>query len=349
MHKALRYFFICLLLPLIIQYVCYYGFTTNYTRDAFSETGFQKIYDTKVYKSRQLGKKLHLWLYHSLNSVSKLDGLRAQKDNPDHLMNSRRLSMMDAAADPVFYLTYFLIAVAFTVLTAAILMLILSNERLFPFSESSRDIAVIIFVLFAGLTQFVVTPYDTAGYFFQAAGIAFFLHFFDRGSKSAYIALLLTIAVATFNRETSLLILSVMAAVYFYQYRFDLSWLRPMILPVLCFLLPYLYLKFFQDGGAAFTDVSQVSVNLDPRNSYAIRGMAFSAFVIYFLLVTANRTRTSLVAYFLLFALPYLLIIHLVGVMIEYRLWVPVIESGLVLGMLTVSARSHEKLLKKSK
>jgi len=348
MHKALRYFFICILLPLIIQYICYYGFTTNYTRDAFSEAGFQKIYDTKVYKSRELGKKLHLWLYHSLNSVSKLDGLRNEKENPEHLMNTRRLSMMDAEADPVFYLTYFLIAVAFTVLTAAILMLILSNERLFPFSESYRDLTVIVFILFAGLTQFVVTPYDTVGYFFQAAGIAFFLSFLHRGSKLAYAGLLLTIAIATLNRETSLLILSVMAAVYFYRYRFDLRWLRPMILPVLCFVLPYIYLKFFQDGGAAFTDVSQVRVNLDPRNSYAIRGMAFSAFVLYFLLVTANRTRSRLVAFFLLFALPYLLIIHLVGVMIEYRLWVPVIESGLVLGMLVLPAGDKEDLLKKS-
>ena len=107
-----------------------------------------------------------------------------------------------------------------------------------------------------------------------------------------------------------------------------------MIVPVLCFLLPYLYLKLAASGGADFTDENKLAINLDPRNSYAIRGLAFSAFMLYIILVTFNRYKTPLAKYFLLFALPYLAIIHAVGVMIEYRLWIPVLEGALVLSLL---------------
>jgi hypothetical protein len=213
-------------------------------------------------------------------------------------------------------------------------MLLLQDKSLFPASDKEKDLLVCFFVLLIGFTQFVITPYDIPGYFFQALGMFFFLRYFT-GKNVAWLgALLVTIAVATFNRETSLLILSFIAAIYFSLYRFQLKWVKWMILPALCFLIPYLYLKLAQSGGADFTDKNQLMVNLDPRNSYALRGLAFSAFVLYFILVLLNRYKTSLVLIFLVFALPYLAIIHAVGVMIEYRLWLPVIETAIVLSLI---------------
>ena len=334
MQKILRYFFIGILFPVLVHYVYYYQFTTNYTTDAFSEEGFRKIYDTKVYKSRQLGKQLHLWTYHQLSDVSQLNKIREKKDQVQHPLNTRRLSMMDPVADPVFYLTYFLTAVLFTILTALVLMHTLEDKFFFPAGEKEKDLLVVLLILFIGFTQFVITPYDVPGYFFQAAGMLFFLRYLRQKSFIYLAALLVTIIVATFNRETSLLILSFMAAIYFFIHRFQLKWLKWMILPALCFVLPYLYLKLSQGGGADFTDENKLLVNLDPGNSYAIRGLAFTAFVLYFILVAVNRYKSQLVFYFLVFALPYLLIIHAVGVMIEYRLWLPVIESAIILSLL---------------
>lgn len=343
MHKALRYLFIGALLPLLVHYVFYYQLTTNYTKDAFSETGFRKIYDTKVYKSRQLGKQLHLSLYRMLSSTSPMKTVQDKKNDESHPLNTKRLSIMDPEADPVFYLTYFLIAVIFTVLTAFILLFLLDDKTLFTASDHFKDLLVSFFIMLIGFTQFVVTPYDTIGYFFQAAGMLFFLKYLKTKSSIHLIALILTIAIATLNRETSLLILSFMAAVYFYIYRFDLSWIKKMILPVLAFLLPYLYLKLMQGGGSDFTDESKLAVNLDIRNTYAIRGFAFTAFVLYFILITINKFRTPLTKYFLVFALPYIVIIHAVGVMIEYRLWLPVIESAIVLSLIHPSIFLNNK------
>jgi len=334
MPQLLRYCFIGILFPLLVHYVFYYQLTTNYTKDAFSESGFRKIYDTKVYKSRQLGKQLHLWVYHQLASVDQLKALEEKKNDENFLFNTKRLSVMDTEADPLFYFSYFLIASLFTMLTALLLLRTLDDHLLFSLSRPFTDLTVCFFVLLIGFTQFVVTPYDTIGYFFQAAGMLLFLRYFSTGNIATFIALLLTIAIATFNRETSLLILSFMAAVYFHTHRANWDWVKKMILPALCFLLPYLYLKLFQGGGADFTDESKLAVNLDPRNSYALRGLAFTAFVLYFILYTINKYKTPLVKYLLVFAAPYILMIHAVGVMIEYRLWLPVVEAAIILALI---------------
>ena len=146
MQKILRYFFIGILLPVLVHYVYYYQFTTNYTTDAFSEEGFRKIYDTKVYKSRQLGKQVHLWIYHQLSGLRQLNDLREKKDQLQHPLNTTKKSVMDAHADPIFYLTYFLTVVLFTILTALVLMFTLQDKNLFPATEKEKDIVISLFI-----------------------------------------------------------------------------------------------------------------------------------------------------------------------------------------------------------
>jgi hypothetical protein len=330
MQKLLRYFFIGVLLPLLVQYVCYYQFTTNYTTNAFSKESFSRMYNTSVYKSRIIGKELQLWTYEQLNKIGKVQNIRNAAEN-DLMMNKKRLQFMDPSSDPVFYLSYFVLATVFTILTSLILLLIFDIRQLFPGDIKYYDLLVCFFILLTGLTQFVITPYDNPGYFFMAVAMLLFLKYFATGKSFYFIILLLTIAIATFNRETSLLILAFMAAVFYSEEGLQLSWIKKMILPVLFFVLPYLFLKFFFSGGTDLTEESKLSVNLDIRNSYAIRGLAFGAFLLYFMLYILNRNRKRLVLYFLIFSLPYLIIIHVVGVMIEYRLWMPVVLGAVVL------------------
>src|SRR6476659_8689000 len=116
MQKLLRYLFIGILFPLLVQYVFYFQFTSNYTQDLFSEHSFKNFYGSKVYKSRQLGKQIHLWLYHKLASVEKM---KKYGSNP---YNSERLLHLDKNADVIFYLTYFFIAAFFTVLTSVLML-----------------------------------------------------------------------------------------------------------------------------------------------------------------------------------------------------------------------------------
>ena len=339
MSNLLRYFFIGFLLPVLVQYICYYQYTTNYTTNAFSKESFTEMYNGSVYKSRIIGKELHLFAYHQLDKIEKFRNLRNAADS-DLLLTKKRLQFMDPSADPVFYLTYFLLATLFTILTVFLLLMSFDQRKFFPQDRRIKDLLICIFILFLGLTQFVVTPYDNPGYFFMALGMFLFLKYQSSGRIMYFICLLAVILVATFNRETSLLILSFMAAIYFSGERLKFSWIRKMTLPVLCFLIPYLYLKFFHNGGSSLTEENKLAVNLDITNSYAIRGLAFGAFVLYFLLSVLKRNQAKPVLYFLLFSLPYIIIIHAVGVMIEYRLWMPVLLGGLVLSLLNVRAEN---------
>lgn len=330
MRSILRYFFIGVLYPLLIQYVCYYQFTTNYTTNAFSKESFSEMYNTSVYKSRVIGKELQLWTYERLNAIEKIRNLRNAGGN-DLMLNKKRLTIMDPSSDPVFYFSYFVLAALFSVLTSLTLLFIFDQKKLFPQNQNLKDLATCFFILLIGLTQFVITPYDIPGYFFMAMGMLLFILFKMNGKGGYYAGLLATIAVATFNRETSLLILSFMAAIYYTEEGLSMAWIKKMIMPVIFFLVPYLLLKFVFQGGSEITEENKLAVNLDPRNSYALRGLAFGAFVFYFIFAVLNNSRNRYIIYFLLFSIPYIMIIHFVGVMIEYRLWMPVILGAIVL------------------
>ena len=332
MSNLLRYFFIGILLPLLVQYVCYYQYTTNYTTLAFSKESFSEMYNSSVYKSRVIGKELHLFTYRQLDKIEKIRNLRNAPDT-DLLLTKKRLQFMDPGADPVFYLTYFLLAALFSILTSLLLIKCFDLTRFFPQDRRTKDLIICFFILLTGLTQFVVTPYDNPGYFFMALGMYLFLKYLASGHLMYFISLLLTILIATFNRETSLLILSFMAAVYFSRDGFKWDWIRKMVLPVISFLIPFFYLKFIHNGGASITEESKLAVNLDITNSYALRGLAFGAFLLYFMLSVLNKNKSRTVLYFLIFSLPYIIIIHAVGVMIEYRLWMPVVLGALVLSL----------------
>lgn len=331
MKTFLRYAFLGILFPLMVQYVFYFQFTPNYTQDLFNEPGFVKFYGSNVYKSRQLGKQIHLWAYHRLNSWHKMDRFKGDS------YNNRRLLPLDAHADSVFYLTYFFVSSFFLVLTALLLLFLLDDRFLFPIAAAHRDLVACFLVLLAGFTQFVVTPYDTIGYFFEALGLLLFLKYLKTGNRILYVGLLLTILVATTNRETSLILLSVMAAVYFYTQGIRWSWIRTMILPAICFLLPYLGLKLLPGGNASFSDVSQLRTNLNLLNPWSLMGFLYAAFAIW-LMYRMNRNGTRLISAFLFFSLPYLLIIFYSGLTVEYRLWMPLLEGALVLGILDLPA-----------
>ena len=329
MNKFFRYGFIGILFPLLVQYVVYFQFTPNYTQDLFSEQSFVQFYGSSVYKSRQLGKQLHLWVYHTLSGWDKM---KKMKENP---YNIRRLEHLDKHADIVFYLTYFFIAAFFSVLTALMMLYLFDQKGLFLPDKKWTDLVTCFFVLLIGFTQFVVTPYDTIGYFFEVLGLYLFLRFLVTRNVLFYIGLLVTIVVATLNRETSLLILSFMAAVYYSMHGTRIIAIRNLVLPVLCFLAPYLFLKLAYGGGSSFTDQSQLLFNLNLRNPYSMMGFLFAAFSIY-LMYRLNRNRPSLITAFLFCSLPYVLIIFIAGITQEFRLWMPLIQGALVLALLEV-------------
>jgi hypothetical protein len=254
--------------------------------------------------------------------------------------SSERLRHLDKNADIVFYLTYFFVAAFFSVLTSILMLYLFDDQTLFPFSQNRKDFIVCFLVLMIGITQFVVTPYDAIGYFFEAFAMLLFLKYLKTKNRLLYLGFLAAIVLATFNRESSLIIVSFTAAIFYTENGFSKKWFRQLLLPALCFAIPYLILKLLPGKDNSFTNESQLIFNFNITNPYSVMGLLFSAFIIYFMLHLSSENR-QVVKYFLLFTSPYIVIILIVGLLLEFRLWVPLLQAALVLAALNFASLDH--------
>lgn len=68
-------------------------------------------------------------------------------------------------------------------------------------------------------------------------------------------------------------------------------------------------------------------------------GLLFMILTFYFLFRASNNpVNKKLVSIFLFMASPYIIIIPTIGIMIELRLWMPVLLGGFLLSRVNVSA-----------
>ena len=129
----LRYLVIGILLPLFVQYIFYFRFTGNYMTNVFSEKSFSSFYESNVFRYRVLGRELHLWLYQQLKGNENIKNIK------ENIAYEKRLNPLDKQADNYFYLTYFLIAVIFTVLAACSLLYLFDTAPIFTISHQIKN------------------------------------------------------------------------------------------------------------------------------------------------------------------------------------------------------------------
>jgi hypothetical protein len=327
-----RYLLIGIIFPLIIQYGFYYRFTPNYNAGGLCEDEFASIYSQGIYRYRVVGIQLQLWVYHKIASSK---AAQSMQDTRNHRYDVR-FAALDTRADSLFFFTFFLIATAFAIPSAIFLLLILDLKPLFEMSNREKILISMLVTLFIGFTQFVITPYDMLSYFLFLFSFWLFLKYLQHHRPGYYVLLCATIAVATFNRESSLLILSFMAAIYLMHYKLlDWRWIKKMILPGLCFLAPYVALRIWLAGAAMVTEGQKYSVNFDLFKANGLMGVLFLFPLVYVCVnIPVDRDNRKLATYFALMASPYIVAIPFIGRLIEFRLWVPVILALIVLGTL---------------
>ena len=332
---VLRYLVIGIILPFFIQYIFYFRFTGNYMIGVFSEKGFTTFYGSNVFRYRVVGRSLHLWLYHKLQANAKV------KDLKENATYDKRLTALDPDADNTFYFTYFIIATGFTIFTALALLYLFDTAGLFDMTDSRKVFVTAGLVLLMGFTQFVITPYDTIGYFLLVATSLFFVKFLQTRNWLYLVLLNLGIIVSTLNRESALVSLSFMAAVYFTYYGLNLRWIRFMIIPVACYLLTWIGLRLYfnTDGPGVITEGLKFWNNLDIRKMSNMMGFLFAVVVFYLILnISDKNDNRRLIKNFILMASPYILMIPVIGIMVEVRLWMPIILGSVLLGQLNFAA-----------
>jgi len=253
----------------------------------------------------------------------------------------KRLTALDEDADNTFYLTYFITATVFTIFTALALLYLFDTAQLFEMTDSRKIFITSALLLLIGFTQFVITPYDNIGYFLLVATGLLFVKFLQTRHWAWLVLLNIAIILSTLNRESALVSLSFMAAVYFSHYGFNFRWVRFMIVPVACYLLTWIGLRlYFNDVGPGMvTEGLKFWRNLDIRQASNLMGFLFAIVTFYFVLNIADRpANRRLVWNFLLLASPYILMIPVIGIMIELRLWMPIIMGSVLLSQLNFAA-----------
>ncbi|HEY4148927.1 MAG TPA: hypothetical protein VGM41_08360 [Chitinophagaceae bacterium] len=330
-----RYLVIGIILPFFIQYVFYFRFTGNYMINVFSEKGFTTFYGSNVFRYRVVGRNLHLWLYHKLESSGKFKNI---KENSSY---EKRLTALDDDADNTFYLTYFIIAVVFTIFTALALLYLFDTAPLYEMKESQKVFITAALVLLIGFTQFVITPYDTIGYFLLIVSGLFFVKYLQTRNWLYMVLVNAVIIISTLNRESALLSLSFMAAIYFSYYGFNLRWVRYMIIPVACYLLTWVALRFYfnSSGPGTVTEGLKFWRNLDIRKMSNLMGFLFAIITFYLVFkISDKEVNKKLIWSYILMASPYILMIPVIGIMIEVRLWMPIIVGSVLLSQLNFAA-----------
>jgi len=152
--------------------------------------------------------------------------------------------------------------------------------------------------------------------------------------KNIFLYLLtVLIAISTFVRETACINIAFFAAVFFSiddlkKGNYQMVW---RVIPlVIAFLVPYLGLRAILVQEET-TFVEGFYINRNFSSPFNLAGLLFAAVVLYFIyrLCTGEENR-SVFRKYLFFSVPYLLMITLVGLFWEVRLFLPLILTGII-------------------
>jgi len=302
--------------------------------NSFSEKGFKAMYESNIFRYRVLGRTLHLLVYHKLESIDKV---RNFKEDPVY---AKRLRALDPDANEAFYLTYFVLAILFTVLTALGLLYLFDSQGLFDMSDSKKILITSGMILLIGFTQFTLTPYDNITYFFVVLNAILSFQYLRKQNWSSLVVVCFGIMASTLNHESSLVSLALLAGTFFSCYGLNYRFVKLMVFPAACYLLTWIGLRMFipNDPSEIISDGFKLERNFDTKDFSDLIGILSGVVIFYLLLNLTDRAKNRrLVRNFLLMASPYLVIIPLVGILIEVRLWMPVILGAIILSQVNYS------------
>lgn len=314
------------LIAFVSSYIVYFGFTTNYTANAFSPPSFKDQYAHQVYKYRILSQYL----------LTRLDS--ALGDRFPSKAAEMRLLLQDNHASERFYYSYYYLNTFFMVLLSIVLVLLVDLDNSINIPKNEKSLIVFLVILLINLTQYVVCPYDISSYFFQLLTIFVFLKYLEKYFFTSLIVICLLLVIATLNRESSALTVSFLILLTLCKgglSKRSLFSLSPM---VLSFLITYYSLRYFiKTPDPKNVTIDFVEFNL---NFYINRiGILFWFVFIYFTLAIGNskENRLLIVAYHII-SLPYIWTCFTAGILWEVRLYMPLFLGSLFLAKVDPSS-----------
>lgn len=304
-----------LFFPIFFQIFAYYGFQSSYY-DYKSEENPTEWYYKGIYGYRLLSRE----------AVDALTMLLRQIMEYDFPLKSYII-----AKGTTYYHALFLYNTFFAVLVSLMINKIFTIKSFFTnFDVKSRLILVFCLAAISGFSQYVIVHYDNSAIFLMLLGMFYTLKYHATSKNNYLLILSAIIFISTLNRETSCLNISFLAALILDKYpktgKDLLKTLKVLSLPIICFLLPYFILRLMIDQQSTdeyyFFESITLKYNLTGINQ--ITGWLYAIVVIAFIYFFAiSKKNKELMNRFLIISIPYILMVFLVGILWETRLFVP--------------------------
>jgi hypothetical protein len=311
-------FLFVIVLPLLLFAMSYYGFESSYTRLKTSEKTPEFLFSS-VYAYRVIPNYL---------SVQMTDVMYYLINGPFSFFKD----FLSKNGTP-FYHGLFLMNSFFFIFCSVLINKMLQFKTLFS-DVNLRRVIHLLSVFFIVITQYAPTNCDTIALFCYLSGVFLTLKYLHTQQKGYYGSLIVLIIISTFVRETACLNIAFFAAVFFnvkdvQEKNYQFVWI---IIPlVVAFLVPYLGLrKFITTEETTFVEGFYIDRNFS--SPFNLAGLVFAVIVLYFIyrLCTVRENRFVFGKY-LFFSLPYLIMITLVGLFWEVRLFLPLILTGIII------------------
>lgn len=312
-------FLFVIILPFLLFFMSYYGFETSYVVGIKSWEKAPDFMFTSVYAYRVIPNYL---------SVHVTDTVAFIVNN--YLPFAKDFLLKQGS---FFYHSTFLINVFFFILTSIVLDRILKLKPVeLLANQRVRRMVHLIAVFFVVILQYVPTNCDCIAIFFYVWGMFFTLQYSEHRKPTDLIGLSIIIFISTFIRETACLNIAFFAAVFIdfeNLKKRNFVFVKEIIFLVIAFVLPYIGLRLIIQQHASFVEGIYLIKNF--TSPFNLMGLLFGILSIYFSYSFSDEVGKAMIIKYLFFSAPYLIMITLVGLFWETRLFMPLLLTGIVM------------------
>ncbi|MEJ5103500.1 hypothetical protein [Chryseobacterium sp. MYb328] len=304
-------------LPFLLFAMSYYGFESSYVRLKTMDKAPDFMF-ASVYAYRVIPNYL---------SVHVTEAVTFFVNNYLPFLKSFLLKQ-----GTLFYHSIFLINSFFFVLSSIILHMIFKLKSVGALlSLNIRRLIHLLAIFFIVIVQYVPTNCDSIAIFFYLWGALLSLKYLQNRNISDFILLCAVVCISTLARETSCLNISFFAAVCIDFKKLknrDFTFIRELVFLVIAFIIPYAGLRMMIHQDASFVEGIYFLDNFS--SPFNISGLLFGMISVYFSYILCNNEGKILIRKYLFFSLPYLIMIAMVGLFWEVRLFIPLILTGFI-------------------
>ncbi|HCN49044.1 MAG TPA: hypothetical protein DIT10_08115 [Chryseobacterium sp.] len=327
-------FYFVFLFPIFFQTMAYYGYESSYYP-----------YKTQIAPTEWYYKGIYQYRFLSRDAVDMITAFLKNIMTYDGLPLKAYIQKKGTS----YYHALFLYNTFFAVLVSWMFNLILKNKTFFhDFDVKKRMVVVLIMTLISAFSQYVIVHYDNAAIFLLLCGFYFSFQYFHSNYALKWAFLLnVIILISTLNRETSCLNISFLGSLLLFNAPLNkeniFNAIKKLFVPVCSFILPYLILRLIlpQQKGDDYYFFESFTLwsNLTGINQIVgwLYALVFIRFIYFFIPTVNNR---KLANYFLVLSLPYIMMICLVGILWETRLFIPLFYGLVVLAFFNFKTKS---------